>query len=324
VRLFRGRYFWMMLAGLMLWLPPSAGDTAERAARRLFPERDEPLLPTEVDVLIEPTLDLERYLDHDATDNQGLDTWGLQLLPDGLIYRPYLAGPKESRLATQFVYEKDDGWLWDAMLGTQVGLLRFGSADADWPVGFQIDVEGSAQLRMDPPEDFDIRSVDFRGGVPLTWGVGQSRTKLAYYHLSGHLGDEFLLSNPGFQRLNITRDVLVLGHSIYVTPRLRLYGEAGWAFDSEISDDWEFQFGVDYAPYGPTGPAGSPFFAANGHLREEVNFGGGLTVQAGWAWRGVTGRMVRAGVQYYNGESAQYSFFDEHEQFVGFGLWYDR
>ena len=35
--------------------------------------------------------------------------WGIDILPDGLIYRPYLAGPKESRTGVQFAWNDRDG-----------------------------------------------------------------------------------------------------------------------------------------------------------------------------------------------------------------------
>jgi hypothetical protein len=138
------------------------------------------------------------------------------------------------------------------------------------------------------------------------------------------LGDEFLLRNPNYPRLNYVRDVLVFGHMIYLTPRLRAYGEAGWAFNSDISEPWEFQFGLDYAPLGPTGIGGSPFFALNGHLHEEVNFGGAFTAQAGWAWRSdFNTPLLRAGFHYLNGKSNQYSFYNLHEEQFGLAMWYD-
>ena len=33
--------------------------------------------------------------------------------------------------------------------------------------------------------------------------------------------------------------------------------------------------------------------------------------------------LLRVGVHYYNGESTQFSFFDDHEEQIGLGLWYD-
>lgn len=252
------------------------------------------------------------------------EPYSLHLLPEGLIYRSYLAGVKEPRFAAHIVRLIDDSTIFDANLGTRVGLLRWGTGNPQHPRGFQIDAEGSAQVRLDIPEDVDVRSVDFRAGLLATWGDEFHQTKFGYYHLSSHLGDEFMMKNPGFMRVNYAKDVIILGHSIYVLGNLRLYAEAGWAFYDQISGQWEFQFGFDYAPMYATGICGAPFFAANVYLREEVNFGGNIVVQAGWAWRSdVSSPLLRMGVMYYNGESSQFSFFDAHEEQIGFGVWYD-
>jgi hypothetical protein len=273
----------------------------------------------------EPYVDLDAYLEGPGRHLAPAPQWcGLQLLPVGLIYPAQLANPKESRFSTHFINEQDEGWLMDATLGTRVGILRCGTCDGPRPQGFQVDAEGSSQIRIDLPDDRDLRSADFRAGVAFTFGTLRTQSKLSYYHLSSHLADEFLLKNPDFTRVNYVRDVLVIGQCVYLTERLRVYGEAGWAFYTDVSKPWEFQFGADYAPAAPTGPGGAPFFAINGSLREEVNFGGGLTVQAGWAWQGDEhGRLTRVGMHYYNGESPQYSFFDVHEQQIGLGVWYD-
>jgi hypothetical protein len=217
-----------------------------------------------------------------------------------------------------------DNLLWNGTVGARLGIFRYGTTDYILPDGWQLDVEGAAQVRLDIPEDVDVRSVDFRCGVPLTYGMGAHRFKTGYYHLSSHLGDEFVYKNPYYNRLNFARDVLLLGYSYYATPNLRLYGEAGWAFYSIVSEPWEFQFGLDYAPSYRTGPRGAPFFAVNGHIREELNFSGNFTAQAGWAWRADNGpQLLRVGVQYFNGLSNQYSFAFDHEETIGVGIWYD-
>ncbi len=269
-------------------------------------------------------VDYDDYLSGQGKIIGGEHPWSWQILPSGLVYDNYLAGTKESRFAAHTFKILEDGWYFSGVLGSRVGLLRYGSCDAILPQGFQIDAEGAAHLRLDLADDVEVQAVDFRAGMPITFGRGRHRTKLAYYHLSSHLGDEFLLKNPGFNRLNFSRDVLVLGHAVYLNEQLRVYAEAGWAFRSDVSLPWEFQFGTEYAPARPTGIHGAPFFAVNGHLREEVDFGGGLTLQFGWAWVGDTGSLLRTGLHYYNGESNQFSFFDEHENQLGLGVWYDR
>ncbi|MEO8497191.1 MAG: DUF1207 domain-containing protein, partial [Planctomycetota bacterium] len=221
------------------------------------------------------------------------EAWTFQLLPDGLIFDSYLAGTKESRLAAHIFNSPGNSTYMDGILGARIGIWRYGTTDPYRPVGWQMDVEGSGQVRLDLPEERDVHSVDFRAGVPLTYGVGQHRVKFGYYHLSSHVGDEFLLKNPGFVRQNYSRDCLVLGYSYYMTERLRVYAEADWAFYLDVCKPWAFQFGADYAPCSETGLRGAPFWAVNAHLRQEVNYGGGLSLQAGWAWRGADHNMLR-------------------------------
>ncbi|MBC8872052.1 MAG: DUF1207 domain-containing protein [Planctomycetes bacterium] len=258
------------------------------------------------------------------TDDYIRNDWGCQFLPQGRVYGAYLAGPKESRLSTHLINIPDDSTMWDSTLGARVGLFRIGTIDPFRPTGLQLDIEGSAQLRMDLPDDKDVIGTDYRVGFPLTWGDDRRQWKFAFYHLSSHLGDEFLIKHMGFPRFFQVRDALVLGRSVYLTDALRLYAEVGWACNSVASDPWELQFGVDYAPRAPTGVRGAPFFAINGYLREELDFGGGLTIQTGWAWRSeATAHLMRIGLHYYNGASTQYAFLPFHEQQIGAGAWYD-
>ncbi len=252
------------------------------------------------------------------------DYWTYQTLPDGIIYKSYLAGVKEPRMGAVFLHEQNDGWLWDSTLGGRFGLMRYGTQDRIRPQGWQLDVEGSAQLRLDLVETMDFRAVDFKAGPWLTYGIGPHAFKFGYYHLSSHTGDEFLLKRPGYPRLNFARDVLMVGYSRYLYDDFRIYAEAGWAFYTDVSEPLEFQFGFEWAPSYATGPRGAPFFAVNGHLREELDFGGSITAQAGWAWRGDNnGHLMRLGLHYLNGGSNHYSFFNDFEQQFGAGLWYD-
>ena len=273
----------------------------------------------------QPYFDMDQYLDsYPEGEFVQTEAWDWVLLPTSLIYRSYLAGVKESRLSAHIIHETDHYALWDATLGGRVGILRFGNRSIFNPEGFQLDAEGSGQVRLDIRNNVDVQAVDFRGGIPLTYGVGPHRFKFGYYHLSSHLGDEFLLDNPTYPRLNFARDVLLAGYSYYWTEKLRLYGEMGWAFYTDVSEPWEFQFGVDGARPRPTGSRGEPFFAINGHIRQELNFGGNFTAQVGWAWVGEqNAHMLRTGLHCFNGASSQWSFYREHEQQIGYGLWYD-
>ena len=59
------------------------------------------------------------------------------------------------------------------------------------------------------------------------------------------------------------------------------------------------------------------------HCARKKN-GGHMAIQTGWQWTGdPSGRRVRIGVQYYNGQHEKLQFFVYSEQKVGVGLWYD-
>ncbi|MCL4193344.1 MAG: DUF1207 domain-containing protein [Thermoguttaceae bacterium] len=252
------------------------------------------------------------------------DPWSLQVLPDGLMYRSYLAGVRESRFASAWVHEEDLGWIWDIALGGRAAIVRYGTEDPIQPEGFELQIEGAGFPRLDLEHNWDLAAADFRFGIPLVYGTERHQTKFAFYHLSSHLGDEWMVRNNTLERINYSRNVFVLGRSHSLTKALRLYGEVGWAFDCDGgSEPWEVQFGVDYLPDYPTGPRGAPFFALNSHLRQELDFGGNLVAQSGWMWRGDSGQIFRTGVQYFAGKSEQYEFFNQCEEKLGFGVWYD-
>ena len=268
----------------------------------------------------------------DSLDNFGTTPiWTWQVAPEGIIYRSYLAGAKEPRLGAQWFSDTEDGSYWDSILGGRVGLVRFGNNDPLRPQGWQLDFEGAAFLRQDMNKGLDVVSVDFRAGVPLTYASGKYHGKFGYYHLSSHLGDELLLSPSPPVRINFLRDALVWGHGYHVTDALRVYAETGYAFNHDGgSEQWEFQFGFDYSPIDTRtldnfyNCRGTPFFALNVHLREELDFGGNIVVQTGWQWRNQhNGHVIRAGLHYYNGKSPQYEFFNTFEHQIGGGLWYD-
>jgi hypothetical protein len=258
----------------------------------------------------------------------------VQWFPDGLIYRSYLGSVREPRFACVLTYEKDQGWLWDVSLGGRVGIVRYGAGPDFWPDGWQVDMEGAAFPRLDPfGPSTPLLSTDFRFGLPVTYGSGPFRFKTGYYHLSSHLGDEFMLANPDVERSNYSRDAVILAASYYFGHcppgqyDWRCYGEVTWAdwaaSRGGVAKPWEFLFGLEYSPAFEF-ERGTPFAAFNTHLREEANFGGHLSMQIGWQTRrGPSGALFRFGGEYVNGKSTQASFFRDHESRVGVGLWYD-
>ncbi len=251
--------------------------------------------------------------------------WVWQLLPEGLVWRSYLAGVKEPRLSVAATDSSAFGSIWDATMGGRVSLIRYGTPNAYRPEGWEMQIEAAAMPRIWPSKfSAPLISCDYRVGIPFVFAQGKWQFKTGYYHISSHLGDEYMILNPStfFTRINYMRDSWMLGVGYYYTDDLRLFAEADWAFAPDGgAKPWEFQFGADYSP---AIRGGAPFAAVYCDLRQELNFGGFFVVQAGWQWRGGAAmKTFRIGLNYVNGASTQYEFYNLFEQRIGFGIWYD-
>ena len=149
-------------------------------------------------------LDLDNSIQRTLT---GEEPWTWQILPASLLYKSYLAGNREPRFASEIVYDKKLGWLWDATIGARVGLVRYGTEDSTspecWqlPEGWQLDVEGAAFPRLDLPAR-DLQDCDYRAGMPITYRQGPWEVKFGYYHYCSHLGDLYIFENPGVTRID--------------------------------------------------------------------------------------------------------------------------
>lgn len=264
----------------------------------------------------------ERWLAPDS-DSQ---TWTPQLLPQGLMYPSYLAGRKEPRLQSIITYDDDYGALWDITLGGRAPIFRYGTTDAVDPEGWELELEGAALLRLDCERDRNLAATDYRAGVPLVYGTKRWRFKTGYYHVSSHLGDNYLMD--AFRpRVHYSRDAILFGLAFKPTEAVRIYAEADLAFHTgETTDPTELQFGFEYSPqFNPnmSNWAALPFFATHAHLYEERDFGGYFTAQTGLQWRSASNSLMRVGFEYFNGGDDLYQFHRNHQCKYGFGFWYD-
>ncbi len=264
-----------------------------------------------------------------SENDSNQQTSGLQLMPAGLMYHSYLAGPKEPRFNAVWLKDQNGKLNWETQLGGRCGVLRYGDFTPINPNGWQLDIEGGAQARVLPDDESDLEAADFRVGILLTQRSGLWSTKTGYYHLSSHVGDEFLIKNPGFTRINYVRDAMIFGLSRDLLwngrPDFRCYGETAYAFSHEFGSPWEFQTGAEYSPLVFNGLRGSPFFAVNGQFRQDRSWdAAGLSIVTGWQWRSqATNQRFRVGLQYYDGDSLQWSFAGQKESSFGLGMWFD-
>lgn len=254
------------------------------------------------------------------------NTCDWEVLPNTLLYRSYIAAPHEPRMATVAHYDlSSKNWRWDSTLGGRVGLIRRHRPPNLNVDRWQVDLEGAVMVRLDPGQKMDLESSDYRFGLQWTGQSGDLTYKFGYFHISSHVGDEFLIRNPTFNRINYVRESLVLGIAQQRTPEVRLYGEMVWGFIATGgAEPFQLQYGAEYSKIACNPMRGAPFAAVNLQHHQENDFAGAINILAGWQWRGPqSGRSFRLGVQYFNGPSAQYQFYQRHDNHIGLGAWFD-
>jgi hypothetical protein len=252
------------------------------------------------------------------------NAYGWHLLPNDVLFRSYVAGVHQPRMAAEFVNDSNQGTLLDVDIGSRVAILRKGTVGPN-AEGVELQVYAAALARLSMDRQSDVEATDFVFGVPFVWRRGPTAVRLGYDHVSSHIGDEYLLRYPNFERINYVRDAVALAVMHNITDSFDVYGEANYGFHvSGGAERWHFQLGAEYQPYIPPGFRGAPVVAVNTLLREEFDYEGSLGVVAGWQWRGITSSdVLRVGLTTYIGRSRQFSFFDRYEKLFGVGIWYD-
>ncbi len=272
----------------------------------------------------------ERWVEADSSSQ----VWTKQILPQGLMYPSYLAGRKEPRLESVITYDDqyvaedggEGGVLWDISLGGRAPIFRYGTTDPVQPEGWEVELEGAALLRLDWERGRNLAATDYRAGVPIVYGTKRWQFKTGYYHVSSHLGDNYLMD--AFRpRKHYSRDAIMFGLAFKPTADVRLYAELDYAFHcGETTDPVELQFGFEYSPqFNPymSNWVARPFLATHAHLYEERDFGGYWATQTGVQWRSASNSLMRLGAEFFLGGDDLYQFHRSYSRKIGVGFWYD-
>lgn len=169
------------------------------------------------------------------------------LLPSGRPFRPLLADVKEPRFSAAYHlldFQDGPGTPGGGREEIEAGLLSMGGTLGLWRTpfgtgpceGIQINAAGGAfsQFDLDAPSE-DLINTDFTVGIPVTFRFGRLSGRVQLYHQSSHLGDEFVLNNPGVDRRDLNIEwvdgLLSLEGEVW-----RIYAGGGYWFSSAPDD----------------------------------------------------------------------------------------
>mgnify|MGYP000884295674 CR=1 FL=1 len=256
----------------------------------------------------------------------------LEAFPENDVFRPLLADPKQPQFfaswqATRIRTDHSAVNIGSVGFGENFGLVGRRNGCNGWQVGILAGV--FAQFDMDAPS-MDLINADYVIGLPLSWRSGLFSARVRLYHQSSHLGDEFLLGRPNFNRVNLSFEA--------VEAILSLDAPGGWgrvyAGGSSLVhrapatlDRNGAQWGVELR-----GPAIAvpmmtrlrliPVFGADFKSFEELQWVINSNVVGGLEWsKAGSDRRFRLLLNYYHGFVPYGQFFAQKVEMVGAGLY---
>jgi hypothetical protein len=148
-------------------------------------------------------------------------------LPAGDLFKPLLADPKEPRFYLSyrvFEYRSDKTHAAVGGYGEFFGLYRYIDTGSgfSWQANFGGGIH--TQFNLHTPS-LDLVNTDYTLGFPFSFRKGRASYRLAIYHQSSHLGDEYLLHN-NVQRVELSYEAIEgIGSYEWTTWRVYYGGE---------------------------------------------------------------------------------------------------
>ena len=164
-------------------------------------------------------------LDSDCAYAFSCGRYGVWFPEDGLLFKPFIADPRQVTYSVGWRFN-DDALTKNVIpisFGDNLSIYRW-CCVAPWGGQMQFDIEGALWAVFDPcTESAPLMNADYYVGIPISYAFERLAFRLRFYHISSHIGDEFLLNHPDFDRRNPSAEYLDVYVSYYLTDELRFY-----------------------------------------------------------------------------------------------------
>ena len=211
-------------------------------------------------------------------------------------------------------------WL-DVMYG---GDLQVGIEAAVWPV-FNMDPNPN------PAGGTELVNTDFYFGIPIAYARDRWSFRLRGYHVSSHLGDEFLVNNPGFVRLNPSNEAVDFFASYQASEGIRLYVGPGAIVHSDPTFRWKpmyIEYGTECRFLGSKFKKqmlyGTVFITLHWRNMQELDWNFDGTYRAGYEFSKLQGigRKFRFYIEYHHGYSYEGQFSKMRDTYMQYNFSY--
>ncbi len=279
------------------------------------------------EISVEETQSREKYVEQPRVN-------GIWFPQTTVLFQPLMADPREPYNYAAYRYG-------DKVIGQQVASVGIGN---DFPLfrwrdvfrwhgDLQLGIEGGiwavfnySNLPHKNNESCELVNTDYFLGIPLTYSYDRWSYRARLYHISSHLGDEFIVNNPEYLHLrkNPSYEALEFMSSYQLSGHLRTYFGPGII----IHSDQSFPMKTFFAKYGAELKLlgkklyyhqlyGTPFLAIHLENWQVRDWNLDLFVKIGYELsklQGV-GCKMRLYVDYHHGYSYEGQFFLEKTQY---------
>lgn len=244
-----------------------------------------------------------------------------------VLFQPLIADPRQVINSASLRFNDDP-------IGKHVGTASFGGDfilirlkdvlywHGDMDLGVQAGIFSVFDLDH---TDACMVNTDFFVSALITYAFDRWSFRFRLWHLSSHLGDEYLLSNPGVERYNLSDEGVDFFASYQFGYAVRVYAGVGYIFerDREFPEQpLYFEAGSEIRVFGGKDYFNrlyvQPFLAMHFRSWEEHDFDIDQTYALGVEWsklKGV-GRKFRIFLEYHNGFSKEGQFVRQRSDYV--------
>ncbi len=249
---------------------------------------------------------------------------GIWLPQSTVLFPTQIANPRQVCFSGSFRFHDRVGGRFasDVVLGAQFPIYRWAHVyDGD----LQLEVEGAVFAVFDLRKStFPLINADYYAGIPITYAKGPWSYRIRTYHISSHVGDEFLCEHHGFNRKNKSFEALDFSVDYQFNPYLRAFGIVGSVFLS----DREMHMKPMYLQYGfeARGPRtdftqlfAQPFLSVFLENAQDVHYHMNSSYALGYEWGKINGvgRKVRIFLEYHDGFSPEGQFCRKETKYFG-------
>jgi hypothetical protein len=237
------------------------------------------------------------------------------------LFPPLLADPTELRFAFQMGGRVSHRSVARVNVGDYLGLYRV--ALSGRRAAAQLNVGGAVMSRFDATPSHALQVIDYYGNVPLDLAWGSQAMRLMFYHVSSHLGDDYLRER-GTQSVDTSWEALRGIYSIHPWQAFRFYGgyshavhtKPAWAGRDAVQGGMEIYFNnsehVLWHPYWATDIQSWARSHWNPLYTTEI----GIKTGAQYS----RGRGISYFFQFMSGPRPEGQFFTQHETIWTLGL----